>query len=239
MRLSAADPLAVAVCDAIRAGDTDALAGLLDARPGLAAGRIVAACGDARSLLHIVADWPANLPRGAETVALLVARGADPNAKFEGPNSETPLHWAASSDDVAVLDALLDAGADIDAPGAVIAGGTPLTDARAFGQWKAARRLLERGAAVTFQDAATLGLLEIVRSGVGDQPADAVDAAFWCACHGGQQEVAAFLLDRGATLDWLPGWGEHLTPLDAAVRSEAHALAGWLRSVGAKSAGSQ
>jgi hypothetical protein len=30
------------------------------------------------------------------------------------------LHWAASSDDVEVLDALLDAGADIDAPGAVM-----------------------------------------------------------------------------------------------------------------------
>jgi hypothetical protein len=38
--------------------------------------------------------------------------------------------------------ALLDAGADIEAPGAVIAGGTPLTDAVAFGQWQAARRLV-------------------------------------------------------------------------------------------------
>lgn len=43
---------------------------------------------------------------------------------------ETPLHWADSSDDVEVLDALLDAGTDPEAPGAVIAGGPPLEDAR-------------------------------------------------------------------------------------------------------------
>ena len=68
------------------------------------------------------------------------------DARFRGPHEETPLHWAASSDDVAVLDALLDAGADIEAPGGVIGGGPPLADARAFGQWKAAHRLVERGA---------------------------------------------------------------------------------------------
>ena len=40
-----------------------------------------------------------------------------------------PGHWAASSDDVEILDALLDAGAEIDADGAVVADGTP-TDLR-------------------------------------------------------------------------------------------------------------
>jgi uncharacterized protein len=34
-----------------------------------------------------------------------------------GSHDETPLHWAASSDDVEVLDALLDLRADIEAPG--------------------------------------------------------------------------------------------------------------------------
>jgi ankyrin repeat protein len=55
------------------------------------------------------------------------------NARFTGPHNETPLHWAASSDDVGVLDALIDAGADIEVRGAVIAGGTPDADATAFG----------------------------------------------------------------------------------------------------------
>jgi hypothetical protein len=36
---------------------------------------------------------------------------------WAGPHTETPLHWAASSDDVPVLDALLDAGGDIECPG--------------------------------------------------------------------------------------------------------------------------
>jgi hypothetical protein len=72
-----------------------------------------------------------------------------PEALGGGAHGETALHWAASSDDVEVRDALLDAGADLEAPGSVIDGGTPLADAVAFGQWNAARRLLERGATRT------------------------------------------------------------------------------------------
>ena len=115
-----------------------------------------------RTLLHVVTDWPGHFPNGPEIVATLVDAGADVNARFTGPHTETPLHWAASSDDVAVLDALLDAGADIEAPGAVIGGGTPMADATAFGQWHAARRLLERGARTTLWEAAALGLLDRV-----------------------------------------------------------------------------
>lgn len=76
---------------------------------------------------------PTSLPRldrGATFApTLLIDAGADVNARFIGPYSETPLHWAASSNDVEVVDELLDNGADIEAPGSVIGGGTPLADA--------------------------------------------------------------------------------------------------------------
>jgi uncharacterized protein len=139
---------------------------------------------------------------------------------------------------VEVLDALIDAGADIEADGAVIGGGTPLADARAFGQWRAAHRLVARGAKTTLTDAATLGLMDRVEryfEGVTPPETDDIDRAFWGACHGGQQRCAEYILAEGANLNWVPPW-ENLTPLDAARRSEANDLVRWLRGQGATSA---
>jgi ankyrin repeat protein len=238
--LGAADPKAIAVVTAIRSGDIDGLRTQLAADPELA----TACIGDkdtaetSRSLLHVVADWPGHFPRGAEAVAVLVAAGADVNARFRGPHEETPLHWAASSNDVAVLDALLDAGADIEARGAVIAGGTALADATAFAQWDTARRLVERGAEANLFEAAAVGLLDRVAEllAAPDPPApERISDAFWAACHGGQTRTAQLLLDSGAALDWLPAW-EELTPLDAAIRSEAAETITWLSGLGAREA---
>jgi ankyrin repeat protein len=229
------DPLAVAVVDAIRGGDVDTLRRLLSENLGLATVRIGdRAAGEAsRALLHIVTDWPGHFPNGAATVAALIASGAEVNARFTGRHTETPLHWAASSD-VEVLDALLDLGADIEAPGAVIAGGTPLADAVAFGQWKAARRLIERGARSTLWQAAGLGLVgrldEYFAADLPPTP-DEVTRAFWCACHGGQREAAEYLLARGAAINWIGYDG--LTPVQAARRSGAVELVEWLRGQGA------
>jgi uncharacterized protein len=133
------DPLAVAAVEAIRSGDLEVLKRLLRDNPSLATARI----GKSRTLLHVATDWPGNFPNSAATVAALIEGGAEVNARSTGAHTETPLHWAASCDDVAALDALLDHGADIEAPGAVIGGGRPLADAVAFGQWQAARRLVE------------------------------------------------------------------------------------------------
>ena len=234
--ISTEDPLAVAAVEAIHAGEVETLKRLLRENPDLATARL----GDddpdgmSRTLLHVVTDWPGHFPNGAATVAALVEAGADVNARFHGPHAETPLHWAASSDDVEVLDALLDAGADIEVTGAVIAGGTPLTDARAFGQWQAARRLVERGAQTTLDDAAALGLQDRVEeafAGETQPSTEDINRAFWSACHGGQRPAAEYLLDRGAELNWIPPW-EPQTPLDAAQRSEAGELVEWLRARG-------
>jgi hypothetical protein len=196
---------------AIRAGDVAALERLLAEDPALARARV-----GPRTLLHVATDWPGGLPRVAETIAALAAAGADVDAPFGGPShSETPLHWAASADDVPALDALLDAGAGIDAGGGIIGGGTPLNDATAFAQWRAAHRLVERGARVSWFDAAALGLLDRL----GDVPDDQLDAALWAAAHGGQRAAAERLLERGADPGWV-GWDE-LTPLGAAQRSDA------------------
>ena len=237
------EPLGRAAVDAIHKGDLATLKRLLDENPGLATARIGGAPGScqadqmSRTLLHVATDWPGHFPNGAASVAALIDAGADVNARFTGPHTETPLHWAASSDDVDVLDALLDRGADIEAPGSVIAGGTPLADAVAFGQWQAARRLIERGAQATLWQAAALGLMErvqeILKSSVSP-PLQEITTAFWCACHGGQQASAEYLLERGADINWI-GF-DNLTALDAAVRSDAEALANWLRTRGAKSA---
>ena len=246
------DPLAATVGHAIRAGDIDELKRRLAETPGLASARIVDACGVSRTLLHVVTDWPGHFPKGPIAVALLVESGADVNARVMTPDptraSETPLHWAASSDDIEVLDALLDKGADIEAPGACIAGGTALDNAVAFGQWHVARRLVARGARAALWHSAALGLLEDVEAHVaGSTPArhpwgksssatpDAIAVAFWCACHGGQRQTAAYLLDRGAPLNWISQW-DHLTPLDAAQRAGADEVVTWLRGQGAISA---
>lgn len=230
--IGAGDPVAVAAAAAIEAGDLDGLRSLLDEHPHLARARI----GDrstSRTLLHTVADWPGHHPNGPAVVGLLVAAGADVDARFAGPHTETPLHWAASSDDVAVLDALLDAGADPDAPGAVLGGGAPLADAVGFGQWHAARRLVERGASTRLQDEAALGLTDRLRRRLATDPppgADDIDVAFWNACAGGQLVVARILLDQGADVNWAAPW-DGLTPLDAAVRAGAHEVAAWLRDL--------
>ena len=241
MTLATNDPLAVAITAAIHGGEVASLKRLLADHPELATAVIASeedrACGMGRTLLHVATDWPGNFPNGAQTVAALVEAGADVNGRFTGPHTETPLHWAASSDDVAVLDALLDAGADIEARGAVIGGGTPMADATAFGQWNAARRLLERGAATTMWEASSLGLLDRVQASFAADPqssADDATACLWGACHGGHRDVAEFLLEHGADPNWI-GWDD-LAALDVAERAEARDVVDWLRSVGARTA---
>ena len=193
-----------------------------------------------RTLLHLVADWPGHYPNGAQAVAVLVAAGADVNAAVHaGPHgsAETPLHWAASNDDVAVLDALLDGGADIEAPGAVFTGGTPMSDAVVFAQWRAARRLLDRGAMTTIWQAAALGLIDRVRDLCSVEPSPTrqeITNAFWHACRGGQRTTAEYLLDRGADSNWIGH--DHKTPYDVAQESGNDNLIEWLRSHGGKRA---
>ncbi len=234
------DSVATALVEAIRGGDLQALGRLLGEQPGLASARIADEGGGSRTLLHIATDWPGHFPNASAVVRMLLQAGADPNLPVDGSwHSETPLHWAASSDDVEVLDALLDGGADIEAQGASIGGGSPLDDAVGYGQWRVARRLVERGARTRLWHAAALGLMDRVEEAFASSPPPTrqeVTEAFWQACHGGQRQAAEYLLGRGADLNWAAAW-DGRTPLDIARNQGAEELVDWLGSHGARSAG--
>lgn len=237
LTLSGDDPLAREVVEAIRTGDTERLRALLDANPRLAAARLTRddAQPDATTedlatctLLHVATDHPGHRPAVRRTIELLVAAGADPDAPFTGPHAETALHWAASNDDVEALDALVRAGADLEAPGSVIGdgSGTALADAVAFGQWDAAEHLFHAGAATNLWQAAGLGIVDRVEALLAaDPPPDADDltTALWCAAHGGRQACVDLLLARGADPAWIGFDG--LTAADAARRAGHGGLA--------------
>ncbi len=223
------DPLAAAFAALIRTGDVDGLRSMLAEHPALAAERF----GDdttSRTALHIATDWPGHFPDVAATIAALAAAGAPVNARFVGAHRETPLHWAASSDDVEAIDALLDAGADIEADGAVHTNGAPLSDAVVFAQWNAARRLVERGATMTMWQAAALGntdeLQRVLDHGVVDE--HDVTNACWHACRAGHLAAAQALVAHGADIDWL-GY-DQLTSRQAGLASGAADLVAWLHA---------
>jgi ankyrin repeat protein len=183
----------------------------------------------------VVADWPGYFPNGPEVVRILVEAGGDPNAGKQG--DETPLHWAASSDDAHVAAALIDAGADVNAPDGSI--GTPLANAVGYACWHVAELLAARGARVDQPwIAAALGMLERLDQLLGDEPSgDEVSKAFWHACAAGQRRAAERLLALGADLNWVPDYAEG-TPLDAAHGrgTQRENVIGWLRERGARSA---
>jgi uncharacterized protein len=241
MNLAPTDPSAVRLMEAIRSGALDELAALLEEQPELAKARIAGRDGGWRTPLHVAADWPGYFPNGPAVVRLLIEAGADPSAPSDDGPSETPLHWAASSDDVDVAAALIDGGADIEAAGASIAGGGPLGNAVGYGCWHVARLLVARGARVdSLWQAAALGLVERVVELLGADPQptqEDLDEAFWQACHGGQLRMAELLLARGADINAIPSYSEQ-APLDVAGSTDTRRgqLVGWLRERGATSA---
>ncbi len=236
-RLDGADPLAQALVAAIRGGDLATLERLLADHPGLARVRIVGPRGGQRTALHVVADWPGFFPNGPAVVRVLVAAGGDPDAPMvDGNSAETPLHWAASSDDVDVARALIDGGANIEATGASIAGGTPLDDAVGYGCWQVARLLVARGARVArLWHAAALGVLPLVEDFLDADPPptrEQVNEAFWQACHGGQRRAAEYLFNRGADPTWIPPYNG-LSPLEVTAHPDTsrQSLVDWLKTV--------
>ena len=113
-------------------------------------------------------------------------------------------------------------------PGSIIGGLGPIADAAVFGGQRAGLRLVERGARTNLYQAAALGLTDRVRAALEGEPRpdpEQITTAFWAACGGDHQDVATLLLAAGADLNWLGR--NNQTPLDAARRADATALAAW------------
>ncbi|WP_308467803.1 ankyrin repeat domain-containing protein [Rathayibacter soli] len=225
----------IAVIAAIRSGDLEALQRLLTDDPSIAASRL-GGIANGRTPLHVVSDWPGFFPNGSRIARLLIDTGAEVNVRSDGDHGETPLHWAASSDDADVAAVLIDCGADIETQGGSI--GTPLDNAIGYNCWNVARLLVARGARVdALWHAAALGLSSRLEELLSDETLatpENVSQAFWHACAGGQRRTAELLFDRGADLNWQPDYATG-TALDAA---NAHGtgqdnLIRWLTAQGA------
>jgi uncharacterized protein len=236
MTLAEDDPRAIELTLAIHGGDLTALSRLLSEHPGIARVRVTGCKGGWRTPLHMAADWPGYFPNGPQAVRMLAAAGADPNDREPGEGDEAPLHWAASSDDEEVAEALIDAGADITMPGGSI--GTPLANAIGYGCWAVARLLVARGApAEHLWEAAALGdrarVAELLN---GDPPPsqEEIDHAFYQGCRGGHVRIVQALVARGANIEYQPDYSDQ-TGINVVTDTDTRhqALIEWLRTQGA------
>lgn len=222
---------------AIRYGEVERLSELLANHPDLVTWQW-GGPGRSRDPLHVVTDWPGFFPNGPRIARMLIEAGAVVDDRGVDGLGETALHWAASSDDADVAAVLIEAGADLEAPGGSI--GTPLDNAVGYGCWNVARLLVARGARVErLWQAAALGLASRAEELLAGMPGPSqldVDQALWHACAGGQRRMAELMITHGADLAFTPDYGSG-TVLDAATAhgTQQTNLIEWLRNLGVES----
>jgi len=151
------EPRFAAFVEACRAGDVASLERLLAADPSLVHERVASGSTG----LHLAASHP-------DAVQLLLAHGADPNARDEGDNA-TPLHLAAAKGNLVCVRLLLDAGADVHGSGDVHEGDV-IGWAAGHGNQAVIALLLERGARHHIFSAMALGDHSLVERLVEDDP---------------------------------------------------------------------
>jgi len=209
VRLRAAE-----IHDAVRAGNVQKVLEILDADPAQ-----VNASDETRGTVGKTPLYIA-IERGGKPMAeLLIARGADVNAK--GQWFETCLHRAAGVGARDIAELLVAKGANLNSKDD--RGRTPLEVAvkderRDFALW-----LIDRGASVDIFSAIRLGLPDKAKTALDADPAllSATDTKgrprtplHWAAYYG-SAEIARLLLDRGADVN---GDKRHmLTPIELAA----------------------
>ncbi len=144
-----------------------------------------------RVLLPLVLAVAVVVPMTHWVVGFVVESADERTAGEAGPQQNVWL--AAKTNDVAMLAAELEAGADVDAPDPVF-GVTPLAFAALEGQTAMVEELLERGAKL-------------------EAPNRDGSSALHSAAFMGRVETVRFLLDNGANVNALNHNGE--TPLDS------------------------
>ncbi|HZU84267.1 MAG TPA: ankyrin repeat domain-containing protein, partial [Polyangiaceae bacterium] len=197
-----------AAADAIVDGDAPALRALLAGHSDLARARSPYA-HRATLLQHVAANgiessrqWQS--PKNAVEIArILIDAGSEVDATCDAYGGSTAMgllvssgHPAEAGVQVALVEALLDAGAAID--GVATIPGTPIETALLFGYPDAAEALARRGARVdNVLVAAGLGRVELIDR-LAAKPGAQLDEAFRVASALGRARAALAVLDRGA-----------------------------------------
>lgn len=168
--------------EAVRRGDTPAVAHLLDSHPELA--RLAGEHG--KTGLH----WAAEIDN-AEIARTLLDAGAEIEARTSWGAS--PLDWAATMGSARVGDLLLSRGA----------GGLTLVVAAGLGKLDQVRAVIECGADLSAnrRRGAPESPDEHWPSDSAYLQGDVVSDALYAAARNGHTEVVEFLMDRGAAID--------------------------------------
>ena len=179
--------------NAIHRGDVEGLRRLLQRFPALASDPVSSCFGNDSALGYLgVARFHglADHNRSGEIAEVLLAAGG----AVDGPTdaAEPPLVTAASYGEVTMVRALIASGADIEAPGFAVPGGTALAHAIAFGNSEVVDALASAGAVVH----------DVVEAaGVGD--IDAYPLSEIPIDHRARAARAAAVCERLDTLDLL------------------------------------
>jgi 8-oxo-dGTP pyrophosphatase MutT (NUDIX family) len=156
------------VFEAAAAGDVTRLAALLESD----ARAVSAHARDGWTPLHLAAHFGQ-----APAVSLLLASGADPRARSRNALANTPLHaGVAGTAGVEIIDALVDAGGEVNAS----AGGdfTPLHLAAGRGELPLVTRLLLRGAEPSTRTAEGRTAADLARA-AGHEPTARFLETWW------------------------------------------------------------
>jgi ankyrin repeat protein len=216
--------------DAIIKGDIKMLERLLRDNPRLVHARSTRQHG--ATLLHYVSangvegyrqKTPANI---VAITALLLKSGAqvDAEADVYGGGSTTlglvatSVHPFRAGVQNALLQLLLDHGAEIDHKTAAGNRQSSVLGALANGRPEAAVYLAERGARLNLEAAAGVGRLDAVKTFFKSKTRpskERLQSSFQYACAGGHKDVVEFLLDNG--VDLADGGRDGQTPLHWAV----------------------